>query len=114
LDGHVDTALDFGTGQRLGGAITATQTHQGRHFRFGKGNFTAAKIGQGDICDFIVGKNSRRRRVHEDLLKINQFADAVAKKTNRAWQGDPVAASLGRLAILKGYAACAKRFCIKL
>ena len=43
------------TGQRLLTLILAAQSHQARHFRFGDGDFLAAPLGQGNVCNFVIG-----------------------------------------------------------
>ncbi|MNZ73963.1 hypothetical protein D3C78_923970 [compost metagenome] len=68
LDGHVDAAQNLRTLERLLGEVLATQAHQGRHFRFGDDGFATTPGGQGDVCDFEIGKTCRRvYSAHESL-----------------------------------------------
>lgn len=54
LNGHVQTTGNTSTGQRLGGTVFFTKSHQTRHFIFGNFEFFTTKVGQRDIgCLFI-------------------------------------------------------------
>ena len=55
LDGHVQGADNAGAFQGLRRAKLFPAGHQAGHFGFGDGQFLAAKLGQGDVFDDVIG-----------------------------------------------------------
>jgi hypothetical protein len=56
LDGHVQTAGDARSGERLALAELLAQGHQPRHLGLGDVHLFAAEIGQGDVGNLVIGK----------------------------------------------------------
>ena len=58
LDRHVQRADDTRAFQRLGGAELFAAGHQAGHFGFGDGQLFAAKLGQSDILNDVIGSHA--------------------------------------------------------
>ena len=59
LDRHVQRTRDPRAFQRLRRTIFGAESHKARHFGFGDCNFSAAKIGERDVGNYIISRHRK-------------------------------------------------------